>query len=93
MTKKEMLSRWRIIRTHAKKMGADAELDMISDHTIVALLGTKQNLSELIEWGYEAWDDVKACWQSAGDGTRSFGITFKREKDFRATGDEEEDDD
>lgn len=84
MNKDDLIRRWRIIEKHLKEMGVDAELDMLSRSNIVVMLKTNQNLSTLVEWGYQRWDDVTACWQS-NDGGRSFGITFKKGKDWEVT--------
>lgn len=89
MNKTDLIKRWRVIEKHLKDMGVEPELDMLNRRSVVVLLKTNQNLSALIEWGYERWEDVVACWQSS-DGGRSFGITFKKDKAYDP--DEEEDD-
>ena len=96
MNKKEILSRWHIIKKRIEVTGARAELDFLADFQIVVNIKTSQSgdiFTELIEWGYDNWDDVRACWQNADDNSRSLGISFKKPKDWKAAADGEEEDD
>lgn len=93
MTKKELIARWHILKKRIEKTGAAVELDTISVHQIVVIVNTQEGvLSELIEWGFEAWTDVKACYQSQSDQVRYFGVIFRRPKGWTPEKDEEEDD-
>lgn len=94
MTKKEAVSRWHVIRTRFDKAGPTAELDSLATTQIsVRVKSAQSDLSELVEWGYLAWDDVVSCFQYADEEKRYVAFTFKPDqKTFDAPGEEEEDD-
>jgi len=90
MTKKQLVSRWRVMKMRLEKEGVGVELDMLSARGIVIRIKTsRESISELIEWGYQQWDDVKSCWQSQDDRSRTFGVTFRVPKDYEPGGEPE----
>lgn len=92
--RKLITSRWHILQTHLEKMAVQFELDMLGANQISVVVNSSRDLNELIEWGFGAWEDVIASYQTRDSECRYFTVVFKPEKKgFNATEEEIEEED